>query len=79
MHGASGEAYAKRSAYQQASPNIPATDAGFRDWLENFSTMISADPGKYGLDARCGRVPDLPPFRCEDDVLSNLRQCAYGL
>lgn len=39
------------TAYEQTSPYIPSTDAGFRDWLNNFSTLISADPGKYGLDA----------------------------
>lgn len=38
-------------AYTQSSSYIPATDAAFRDWLDNFSTLISADPGKYGLDA----------------------------
>lgn len=38
-------------AYQQSSSYIPSTDAGFRDWLDNFSTLITADPGKYGLDS----------------------------
>ncbi len=38
-------------AYQQSTSYIPSTDAAFRDWLNNFSTLISADPGKYGLDA----------------------------
>lgn len=37
--------------YLQSTSYIPATDAAFRDWLNNFSTLISADPGKYGLDA----------------------------
>ena len=38
-------------AYQQTDGYIPRTDAGFRDWLNNFSSLISADPGKYGLSA----------------------------
>lgn len=38
-------------AYGQSSPYIPAADGPFRDWLSNFSTLISADPGKYGLEA----------------------------
>ena len=38
-------------AYGQTQPYIPATDSGFRDWLLNFSTLISADPAKYGVDA----------------------------
>ncbi len=39
------------TAYEQTSPYIPATDAGFRDWLNNFATLIAADPNRYGLDA----------------------------
>lgn len=39
------------TAYQQSQSYIPATDAAFRDWLANFSTLIAADPGRYGLDA----------------------------
>lgn len=35
--------------YQQTGDYIPETDAGFRDWLGNFSTLIQADPSKYGL------------------------------
>jgi hypothetical protein len=30
--------------YQQTDGYMPATDAGFRDWLLNFSTLIAADP-----------------------------------
>lgn len=37
--------------YQQTGDYIPQTDAGFRDWLANFSTLISADPSRYGLEA----------------------------
>jgi hypothetical protein len=39
------------TAYTQVQPYIPETDPAFRDWLMNFSTLISADPNKYGLDA----------------------------
>jgi hypothetical protein len=28
---------------------IPATDAAFANWVANFSTLISASPGTYGL------------------------------
>ena len=35
--------------YQQGSSYMPRTDAGFRDWLHNASTLISEDPGRYGL------------------------------
>ncbi|MCC6907208.1 MAG: hypothetical protein IT430_04640 [Phycisphaerales bacterium] len=38
-------------AYNQSGSYIPSTDAGFKDWLNTFSTLIAADPGKYGLDA----------------------------
>jgi len=37
--------------YEQTSGYIPHTDSGFRDWLQNFSALISADPGRYGLQA----------------------------
>lgn len=37
------------SPYQQTGDYIPKTDAGFRDWLNAFATLIAADPGKYGL------------------------------
>jgi hypothetical protein len=37
--------------YQQTGDYIPQTDAGFRDFLANFSTLISADPSRYGLEA----------------------------
>lgn len=37
--------------YQQSTSYIPTSDSGFKDWLLNFSTLISADPSKYGLDA----------------------------
>jgi len=39
------------TAYTQTQPYIPGTDSAFRDWLLNFSTLITADPTKYGLDA----------------------------
>jgi len=39
------------TAYTQTQPYIPQTDGAFRDWLMNFSTLISADPNKYGLEA----------------------------
>jgi len=39
------------TAYTQTAPYIPETDPAFRDWLLNFSTLISADPNKYGLEA----------------------------
>jgi hypothetical protein len=37
-------------AYGQSSPYIPAADGPFRDWLSNFSTLISQDAQKYGLE-----------------------------
>lgn len=37
-------------AYNQSGSYIPSTDAGFRDWLVNFSNLISADPIRYGLE-----------------------------
>lgn len=37
-------------ADQQGS-YIPSTDAGVRDWLNNFAALISADPAAYGLTA----------------------------
>lgn len=37
------------SAHEQTGSYIPSTDAGFRDWVVNFSTLISADPQRYGL------------------------------
>lgn len=39
------------SAHDQTGSYIPSTDAGFRDWVLNFSTLISADPTRYGLDS----------------------------
>lgn len=38
-------------AYNQSSSYIPSTDAGFKDWLQTFSSLIAADPNKFGLDA----------------------------
>lgn len=32
-----------------ALPYIPTTDAGVRDWLNNFSTLITATPTAFGL------------------------------
>ena len=32
-------------------PYIPARDAAFANWLTNFSTLITAAPGTYGLTA----------------------------
>lgn len=34
-----------------AAPYIPPTDTGKRDWGDNFSSLITAAPGTYGLDA----------------------------
>jgi hypothetical protein len=39
------------SAYGQTQPYIPVTDAALRDWLTNFSALLTADPTRYGLDA----------------------------
>lgn len=36
-------------AVVQSEAYIPASDWGFKSFLQNFSTLISADPGKYGL------------------------------
>jgi hypothetical protein len=30
---------------------IPPSDSGFSDWIQNFSTLITADPTSYGLVA----------------------------
>jgi hypothetical protein len=30
---------------------IPTTDSGLDDWSANFATLITGDPGLYGLDA----------------------------
>ena len=30
---------------------IPATDSGLNDWGDNFATLITADPPRYGLDS----------------------------
>ena len=30
---------------------IPATDAGFDAWMDNFATLLTADPTAYGEDA----------------------------
>lgn len=38
-------------AYNQSSSYIPSTDAGFKDWLHTFASLIGEDPNKYGLDA----------------------------
>ena len=38
-------------AVVQSESYIPATDWGFKSFLQNFATLISADPGRYGLDA----------------------------
>jgi len=35
--------------YEQTGSYIPQTDGGFRDWLNNFATLIQADPVRYGL------------------------------
>lgn len=35
--------------YTQAGPYMPPGDAAFRSWLLNFSSLISADPQRYGL------------------------------
>lgn len=32
-------------------PYIPNTDAGVLSWGSNFTTLITADPGRYGLEA----------------------------
>lgn len=34
-----------------AASYIPAPDAGFLDWVENFATLLTADPTLYGIDA----------------------------
>lgn len=39
------------SAHELTGSYIPSTDAGFRDGILNFSTLISADPQRYGLDS----------------------------
>ncbi len=36
------------------TPYIPESDAAFAAWLTNFSTLISADPSQYGLEAADG-------------------------
>lgn len=38
-------------AVVQSEPYIPTTDWGFKSWLQNFSSLISQNPGKYGLTA----------------------------
>jgi hypothetical protein len=38
-------------AVVQSESYIPATDWAFKSWLQNFSSLISASPGKYGLSA----------------------------
>lgn len=38
-------------AYEQTDSYIPKSDAGFRDWLCQFSAQISANPNKYNLCA----------------------------
>jgi hypothetical protein len=38
-------------AVVQSESYIPATDWGFKSFLQNFSTLITADPGRYGLDS----------------------------
>jgi len=37
--------------YQQAGSYMPSGDSAFRDWLANFSSLIAADPVRYGLTA----------------------------
>lgn len=37
-------------AYQQTDSYIPKSDAGFRDWLCNFSALISANPHRFNLE-----------------------------
>lgn len=37
--------------YQQTGDYIPRTDAGFRSWLQNFSSLIAQNPSQYGLTA----------------------------
>lgn len=32
-------------------PYLPAADAKFNNWIQNFSTLISASPASYGLTA----------------------------
>jgi len=39
------------TAYAQSDSYIPSTDAGFKDWILNFATLIAQDPAKYDLDA----------------------------
>jgi hypothetical protein len=35
--------------YDQTGDYMPQTDAGFDNWLMNFSSLIAADPEKYGM------------------------------
>jgi len=35
----------------QSEPYIPQTDWAFKSFLQNFSTLISADPNRYGVSA----------------------------
>jgi len=37
--------------YLQSGPYIPQRDAEFRDWLNNFSTLISGDPARFGFSS----------------------------
>lgn len=53
-------------AYQQTEGYIPRTDGGFRDWLNNFTTLIAADPGRYGLTS------------ADADVISNQNTAYEG-
>jgi hypothetical protein len=39
------------SAYTQGKQYIPRSDAAFRDWLLNFSALLSADPARYGVSS----------------------------
>lgn len=42
--------------YTQTQSYIPSTDSGFRDFLNNFATLIAANPGKYDLEASDAQV-----------------------
>ncbi|TVQ55666.1 MAG: hypothetical protein EA377_03090 [Phycisphaerales bacterium] len=43
-------------AYAQTGDYIPTTDAGFNAWLTVFSSKISQDPGKYGLNEQDAQI-----------------------
>lgn len=37
------------TVYEQTGDYMPQTDDGFWHWLQNFSSLIAADPAKYGM------------------------------